>query len=653
LLSDPLIAARAVHFASTVLLVGTIVFGCLVAEPAFGSTGAGSSQNKFRRQLAWIAWIALATAVVSGAAWLILLAAEISGRPLAEVFRENVVWTVLTRTRFGADWSVRIVLAILLAGALIAFARNGEAVAGWRGAVLATIAAAFFGSLAWAGHAAATRGLVGDLHLAADALHLVAAGAWLGGLLPLTLLLAAARGAGGPAIAVARDATRRFSALGIVSVATILGTGCVNTWLLAGSVPALAGTDYGRLLLLKIGLFIAMVAVAGFNRGRLTPRLASPQGSDDALRRLRRNALVEAALGLAILGIVGVLGTLPPGLHAQPVWPFTVRLSDRAFADPELRATLFSSIGGCAVGLLAVAMGIRLQRLRWPMILVGCLVTAFSAPGLRALTEEAFPTSYWASPTGYSVQSIAEGKALYDRLCAPCHGATAHGDGPGGVHLKKRPADLTADHLYSHSDGDLFWWISTGIDDAMPGFGGAVDETGRWNLVDFLRANADGIRVGRSAGRTIDVGYPVPSFSAQCADGTSSSTDELHGRIVHIVFAGPESDERLAQLAQLDPGNDVTTIVVAPGRGATKPGRSCVARNADVATAFTLFRGAKPALTESAEFLVDTEGNVRSSWYPGMIPDWRQTDVLKTRIDEIRRRPVASSSRAAHAHLHR
>jgi putative copper resistance protein D len=314
-LSDPLIAARAVHFASTVLLVGTIIFGCLIAEPVLRSARGGSIQDSFRRRLTSIAWIALATAVASGAAWLVLLAAEISGRPVAEVFGGDVVWTVLTRTRFGADWSVRFVLAIALAGVLTAFARNGKAIVGWRGAVLAVIGVALLGSLVWAGHAAAARGLSGDLHRAADVAHLVAVGAWVGGLLPLALLLAAVQRYGDLAVAVAYNAARRFSVLGVVSVATILVTGIVNTWILVGSVPALVETGYGRLLLLKIGLFIAMIAIAAFNRLRLTPWLASATTSADALRALRRNSLIEASVGLAILGIVGVLGTLPPGLH--------------------------------------------------------------------------------------------------------------------------------------------------------------------------------------------------------------------------------------------------------------------------------------------------------------------------------------------------
>jgi putative copper resistance protein D len=124
------------------------------------------------------------------------------------------------------------------------------------------------------------------------------------------------RGESSPALA--RAATLGFSTLGIASVATVLASGIVNTWGLAGSVPALIGTDYGRLLLVKVALFVVMVSVAAINRLRLTPRLL--QGADDsarrdALRQLRNNSLIEAGIGAVILLIVGALGTLPPGLQ--------------------------------------------------------------------------------------------------------------------------------------------------------------------------------------------------------------------------------------------------------------------------------------------------------------------------------------------------
>src|SRR5262249_57226864 len=87
-------------------------------------------------------------------------------------------------------------------------------------------------------------------------------------------------------LALAREATLRFSTLGLISVGLLIATGVVNGWTLAGSVPALIGTDYGRLLLAKVALFLAMVSGAAINRLRLTPRLALTVSSppcDEAL----------------------------------------------------------------------------------------------------------------------------------------------------------------------------------------------------------------------------------------------------------------------------------------------------------------------------------------------------------------------------------
>jgi len=134
------------------------------------------------------------------------------------------------------------------------------------------------------------------------------------------LLHAAGRRPDQFSLAIARTATQRFSALGIASVATLLASGIVNTWVLAGSVAALRDTDYGRLLLVKVALFLVMVAAAAVNRLVLTPRLVQELDMAtglEALRRLRNNSAIEAAIGAIILVIVGVLGTLPPGLHDE------------------------------------------------------------------------------------------------------------------------------------------------------------------------------------------------------------------------------------------------------------------------------------------------------------------------------------------------
>jgi putative copper resistance protein D len=344
-MNDPLTIIRAVHFAATLSLAGAVIFGAAVAGPAIGRTDDDGLCSRLQR----IAWWSFAVALVSGMAWPALLAAQMSDRAPAQVFSGGILWTVLLHTTFGHDWLVRLVLAALLAGALCWIPR--KPIGGPRWTIAALLAAAFAVALVHSGHAAASTGWLGTFHRAADGLHLVAASAWLGGLLPLALLLAAARRKE-ISLPTARDATARFSVLGVISVGTLTVTGIVNGWLLAGSVPALIGTDYGRLLLAKVALFGAMVAIAAINRLYLTPRLAASEiaANHRALRVLARNSLLEAAIGLAILIIVGALGTTPPGLHVQPTWPFAVRFSDAAFGDPDLRAKLAPALGTIACG---------------------------------------------------------------------------------------------------------------------------------------------------------------------------------------------------------------------------------------------------------------------------------------------------------------
>jgi putative copper resistance protein D len=157
---------------------------------------------------------------------------------------------------------------------------------------------------------------LGYLHLASDALHLTAAAAWIGGLMPLALLLGASRCHQGWA-SLELDAVQRFSTFGIASVATLILSGCVNAWILVGSFRGLVVTGYGQLLMLKLAAFAVMLAFAAFNRFVLTPRLAlsSDQARQDALRALSRNTWIEIVLGLSIFAIVGVLGTMHPAAH--------------------------------------------------------------------------------------------------------------------------------------------------------------------------------------------------------------------------------------------------------------------------------------------------------------------------------------------------
>lgn len=170
---DPLILVRSVHFAASLLAGGTVCFMVLVAEPAAGTGGARMAQGfiAVRRRLSWLAWAALAVAVLSGAIWLVLLASDILGASIADVCLNGGAWSVLSDTRFGQVLSARLALALVLALLLPWPATRRLQLAA---------AAGFVALPAWVGHAGATPGLAGTIHLAADVVHLLAAGTWLG-----------------------------------------------------------------------------------------------------------------------------------------------------------------------------------------------------------------------------------------------------------------------------------------------------------------------------------------------------------------------------------------------------------------------------------------------------------------------------------------
>jgi copper resistance protein D len=307
-IDGPMIATRTVHFAASAITAGALIFRGFVAEPALRVEPHANALVD--RQLRGAAWIGIAFAVVSGLSWVLLLTMSLSGEDLNEAVTSGALRDVLSLTQFGWVSQVRLALAIVLSICL-AFDRSKL----WRLLALAA-AASLVASIAWTGHAASTPSTFGYLHLVSDALHLTAAAAWIGGLVPLALLLRALRYHKGWA-SLELDAVRRFSTLAIISVATLILSGFVNAWILVGSFRGLVMTGYGQLLMLKLAVFGVMLVFAALNRLVLTPRLASTsdEARQGALRALSRNTLIEIALGLSLFALVGVLGTQHPAAH--------------------------------------------------------------------------------------------------------------------------------------------------------------------------------------------------------------------------------------------------------------------------------------------------------------------------------------------------
>jgi putative copper resistance protein D len=569
-----------------------------------------------------------------------VLSARITGEPLVDL---DAARSVLTETTFGHAWLVRFGLALLIAVLLVRF----DPARGWHTRAESTagalLCAAFIAGLAWAGHGAAGS-LVETL---GDCAHLVAAGGWVGGLMPFVMVASVCNGRTAARPSLAADVTVRFSIFGIVMVAALIVSGTLNTWYLIGDVPHLLGTEYGQLLLIKVALFVVMVAIAAINRFSLIPRLGRADVPVNAtLRTLERNAAIEIGLGCAIIAIVGALGTIAPAIHTDPNWPFPIRITFDALADATERPDLLVAIAACGAGLVAILAGIPSHRLRWVLLAIGGLAVVWFAPRLLALTAPAFPTTFVTSPTDYSVQSIAVGADLYAQRCAGCHGPSGRGDGPAAKDLQPPPPDLTAFKVHAQPDGNLYWWITRGIG-AMPPFAADPGDISPWNLINFVHANADARRLLRPG----DHAFAAPDFALECPDGSSPSLAELRGRVVHVLVAGPTAAARLQQLGSTATAG-VQVVIIASDPASTESAKLCATRDPRVAKGLAVYRGVPVAQLDGTEFVIDASGWLRVMWYPGREPDWSEPTVLRSELDRIAQHPISGSPAAGHVHGH-
>jgi copper resistance protein D len=267
-----LAAARFAHFAAACLLFG------LAAFP--GPTPSARTST-----------LCAVLALLSGVLVLGAMVANMGGAPEA-VLDPQIVAAAVTDTAFGRVWLWRLGLGLgMVAVAVVPRLRT---------ALLLPVSGLFLASIALTGHSGLPGGWLGWLHGGADALHLLAAGWWIGGLAALAMHDLDAR------------MLQRFSRVGYAAVAAIVASGLGKSAILLGTLPALWTSDYGRVLLVKLGLFAGMGLLALSNRFQITPAL---QRGDDAprwMRRLRRQVAAELALGLGVLAVVGLLGALSP-----------------------------------------------------------------------------------------------------------------------------------------------------------------------------------------------------------------------------------------------------------------------------------------------------------------------------------------------------
>lgn len=286
------------------VLFGSSLF-CLYALPFEGPAAASA--------LVWPRKLLISSAAILVLASLLGLVIQtaIMAGSLTEGTRLQSLQAVVTSTNFGPANLVRTTVGAVALFSLMIM--PPQATLWYATSVLGAVACA---SLAWMGHGAATAGYPGRWHLAADVMHVMAAGMWVGA---LTMFVGVLRWPNNIGNSVIHRALKGFGVIGSALVAIIVVTGLINTWFLVGPsyVADLWSSPYGRLLTFKLLLFGSMLLLAATNRFRLTPDLERNINQnflrpDGSLTVLRFSILLETAAAVLIIFLVAWLGTLSP-----------------------------------------------------------------------------------------------------------------------------------------------------------------------------------------------------------------------------------------------------------------------------------------------------------------------------------------------------
>ncbi|MFL5236057.1 MAG: copper homeostasis membrane protein CopD [Rhizomicrobium sp.] len=285
-----LAVVRAIHFASLMVIFGGGAYLVLLRHRL---QVVPRATNGLQVAFVFSAILALLTAVL----WLCLASGQMSGDWRA-AFDMSTVERAVRGTRFGTVFAIRIAGLALL---LFMSARRRR----HRTEVQVVLGALLLASLGLTSHAAASADFpAGYMRAANDAAHLLTAGFWIGGLLVLALLIRERLNT--PASLVAP--LRLFSVWGTYVVAALVLSGVANAVMILGlSAPRFS--VYRGVLIVKVALAAAMIALAIFNRWHLAPSLPRDAA---APRYLELAVAAELVLALLVLSTIGYLGLLPP-----------------------------------------------------------------------------------------------------------------------------------------------------------------------------------------------------------------------------------------------------------------------------------------------------------------------------------------------------
>lgn len=301
----PQILLRVLHYAALLGLFG------LTAYRLIGLRWLSSKD-----QYPWFDGVLLGLAIFAplvSSALMVLSIAAMMGQPVW-LTDWATVELMVTTTSIGWAFAARIAL---LSAALIALLLRH------RSRLALIVAAVCYGfaiaTLAWSGHAAALEGSAGLFHRINDALHLLAAGLWLGAIgWFVHLTIRAHRYIDAAQSQSLLIAMHRFAPLGITLVSVVVVTGLINAQMIFGlpNSGTVLMTGYGQLLAIKVALVTLMLLCGGRN-ALIGRRRAAASASLDldpttSLAALRASLTIEITLAISVIGLVAMAGMMSP-----------------------------------------------------------------------------------------------------------------------------------------------------------------------------------------------------------------------------------------------------------------------------------------------------------------------------------------------------
>lgn len=317
------VGLRWLNFTLLAVMMGSVLVGHFVIRPYRADAAIRPFLETAQNRVVHLAgWAALLLLLVG----LGLLGWQV--RQLLTTLPDSVsipaaAWQIVSRTRWGLLWNGRQLLLLLLVVSLFSLRRFSLAHLLPRlrfvWGIVGLLLLALFVLQSSMGHAAAAAPYT-FVSILFDALHLLAAAAWVGSLIALAAalipMIRAPRRDAHVARALIAAGWQPFGGLAALSVGVLFATGLYSTGQQVASLDAMITTLYGRALLAKIGLFFGVGAVGLLNAALLHPRVARPLArllrrpagwTPVAIHHLPRLVLVELSLGLAVLLLTGTI----------------------------------------------------------------------------------------------------------------------------------------------------------------------------------------------------------------------------------------------------------------------------------------------------------------------------------------------------------